>query len=88
MVDPCVFGLIVNDEVVTMLVVHVDDIKIAATKGITDSVVADLSKTLSTNHLGEVTWYMIASTREIVRKESWRFRRLSLFEMLSNVSES
>ena len=57
--DPCVFGLIVNDEVVTMLVVHVDDIKIAATKRITDSVVADLSKTLSTNHLGEVTWYMI-----------------------------
>lgn len=41
-----------------MLVVHVDDIKIAATKEITDSVVADLNKRFPTKHLGEVTWYM------------------------------
>ena len=33
-----------NDAVVAMLVVHVDDIKIAATKGVTDSVVSDLNK--------------------------------------------
>ena len=58
MVDPCVFRLMVNDEVVAMLVVHVDDTKIAATKEITDSVVADLNKGLPTKHLGEVTWYM------------------------------
>ena len=38
LVDPCVFRLMVNDEVVAMLVVHVDDIKIAATKEITDFV--------------------------------------------------
>ena len=44
MVDPRVFRLMVNDEVVAMLVVHVDDIKIAATKEITDSAVADLNK--------------------------------------------
>ena len=48
----------VNDEVVAMLVVHVDDIKITATKEITDSVVADLNKRFPTKHLGEVTWYM------------------------------
>ena len=58
LVDPCVFRLMVNDEVIAMLVVHVDDIKIAATKEITDSVVADLNKRFPTKHLGEVTWYL------------------------------
>ena len=48
----------VNDEVVAMLVVHVDDIKIAATKEITVSVEADLNERFPTKHLGEVTWYM------------------------------
>ena len=47
-----------NDEVVAMLVVHVDDIKISATKENTHSVVADLNKRFPTTHLGEVTWYM------------------------------
>ena len=58
LVDPCVFRLMVNDEVAAMLVVHVDDIKIAATKEITDSVVADLNKRFPRKRLGEVTWYM------------------------------
>ena len=35
MVDPCVFRLMLNDAVVAMLVVHVDDIKIAATEEVT-----------------------------------------------------
>ena len=48
----------VNDEVAAMLVVHVDEIKIAATKEITDSVVADVNKRFPTKHLGEVTWHM------------------------------
>ena len=48
----------VNDEVVAMLVVHVDDIKIAATKEITDSIVAHLNKKFPTKPLGEVTWCM------------------------------
>ena len=56
--NPCVFRLMVNDEVVAMLVVHVDDIKITATKEITDSVVADLNKRFPTKHLGDVTWHM------------------------------
>ena len=58
MVDPFVSRVMVNDEVAAMLVVHVDDIKIAATREITDSVVADPSKRFPTKHLGEVTWYM------------------------------
>ena len=58
----------VNDEVVAMLVVHVGDIKIAATKEIKDSVVADLNKRFPTKHLGEVTWYM-GSEYKIVRRE-------------------
>ena len=58
LVDPCVFRLMLNDEVVAMMVVHVDDIKIAATKEVTDSVVVALNKRFPTKHLGEVTWYM------------------------------
>ena len=58
LVDTCVFRLMMNDEVVAMLVVHVDGVKIAATKEITDSVVADLNKRFPTKHLGEVTWYL------------------------------
>ena len=51
-----------NDAVVAMLVVHVD-IKIAATKEVTESVVADLNKRFPTKHLGEVTWYMCSEYR-------------------------
>ena len=40
-----------NDAVVTMLVVHVDDIKIAATEEVAYSVVADLNKRFPTKHL-------------------------------------
>ena len=58
MVDPCVFRLVSNDAVVAMLVVHVDGIKIAATKEATDAVVADLKKRFLTKHLGDVAWYM------------------------------
>ena len=58
MVDPCVFRLMLKAEVAAMLVVHVDDIKIAATKEITNSVGADLNKRFPTKHLGEATWYM------------------------------
>ena len=55
MIDPCVFRLISNVQVVARLVVHVVDIKIAATKEVTDLVVADLNKTFPTKRLGEVT---------------------------------
>ena len=47
-----------NDEVVAMLVIHVYDIKIAATMEIMDSAVADLNKRFPAKHLGEVTSYM------------------------------
>ena len=51
LVDPCVFRLMLNDAVVAMLVVHVDDIKIAATEEVAYSVVADLNKRFPTKHL-------------------------------------
>ena len=57
LVDPSVFRLILNGAVVAMLVVHVDGIKIAATKEVTDSVVGD-HKGFPTKHLREVIWYM------------------------------
>ena len=59
LVAPCVFRPMVNDGVVAMSVVQVDDIKIAVTKEITDSVEADLNKKIPTKHLGEVTWYLV-----------------------------
>ena len=59
LVAPCVFRPMVNDGVVAMSVVQVDDIKIAVTKEITDSVVQIyLNKRFPAKHLGEVTSYM------------------------------
>ena len=84
MVDPCVFRLMVKDEVVVaMFVVHVDDIKIAATKEITDSVVADLNRRFPTKHLGEVTWYMGSAYRRDRKKGTLKISQTQ-FEMLSN----
>ena len=68
LVDPSVFRLMVNDEVLAMLVVHVNDMKIAATREFTDSVVTDINRRFPTKHLGEVTWYM-GSEYKIVRRE-------------------
>ena len=78
----------VNDEVVAMLVVHVDDIKITATKEITDSVVADLNKRFPTKHFGEVTWYMGSKYKRYREKGTLEISQTLLFDMLSNVSES
>ena len=50
LVGPCVFLLMSNDAVITMLVVHVEDIKIAAAKEVTDVVVTDLNKRFPTNN--------------------------------------
>ena len=59
LVDPCVFRLIVIGGVVAMMVVHVDDIKTAATEAVTEVVAAALNQRLCiTKHLGEVEWYM------------------------------
>ena len=91
LVDPCVFRLILNGEVVAMLVVHVDDINLVATKEVTDSVVADLNKIFAMKHLAEVTWYMgseFKHARGIVSRKLLKFRRLDLVEMLSSVSMS
>ena len=65
LVDPCVFRLMSSDAVVAMLVVHVDDIKIAATKEVTDAVVADLNKIFPTKNLGEVTDAVVADLNKI-----------------------
>ena len=48
----------VNDELIAMLMVDVNYIKIAATKDITDSVVAYLNQRFLTKNLGEIVWYM------------------------------
>ena len=77
LVDLCVFRLMLNNAVVAMLVVHVDDIKIAGTKEVTDSVVADLNKIFLQNIRARFRGTWVASTGGIVRREPWRFRKLS-----------
>lgn len=76
----------IHDEVVAMLVIHVDDITIAAIEEITYLVVADLSKRFPTKHAGEVMWYMGSEYKGIGRRVHWRMCRLSLSKMTSNVS--
>ena len=51
MVDPCVLRLMVAGDVVTMMVFHVDDIKIAATE-VTEVVVSALNQRFPTKRLG------------------------------------
>ena len=58
LLDPCVFRLRVADDVVVMMVFHVDDIMIAATEEVTKVIVGALNQVLPTKHLGEVEWYM------------------------------
>ena len=61
LVDPCVFRLIGAGDVVAIVVFHVDDIKIAATEGVTEVVVSALNQRFPTKHLGEVEWYIMGS---------------------------
>ena len=49
LLDPCVFRLMSNDAFVAMLVVHVNDIKISATKEVRDAVVTALNKRFRPN---------------------------------------
>ena len=63
LIHPCVFRLMLSDTVVATLVVHVDDVKIAATEEVTDSAVTDLNKRFSIKRLGEVMWYMCSEYR-------------------------
>ena len=81
----------VNDEVVAMLVAHVDDIKIgAATKEITGSIVADQNKIFPTKHLGEVTWYMGSDSKRDRKKGTLEIVQTQAISkmLLSNVSVS
>ena len=72
-----------------MLVVHVDDIKIAATKEETDSVVAELNKRFPTKHLGEVTRYIGSEYRRDREKGTLEISQThGSFGMLSSVSVS
>ena len=78
----------VNDEVVAILVVHVDSIKIAATKESRIRLWQISPRDSLRNILARLRGRCVVSTRELIRWEPWRFRTLSLFEILSNVSES
>lgn len=52
-------------------------------KTITDSVAASINKRFATGCSGEfVRGKRVASTRGVVRRDPWRFRTLSLFELL------
>lgn len=85
LVDPCVLWLRSN-VAAAMLVVHVGDIKIAATKEATDSIVAELNKRFPAKHLGDVTWYTGSeySTGGIVSREPYLIE-ISQTQLIRNV---
>lgn len=70
------FRLTSNYAVATMVKIHVDGMKIAATKEVTDSVAADLNKRFPTKQLGEVTWYVGSECRRDREKGVLEIRRL------------
>ena len=58
LVDPCVLRLLVGSIVVAMVVIHVDDIQIAASQEVAEVVVDSLNDKFPTKNLGELSWYM------------------------------
>ena len=78
----------VNDEVVAMLVVHVDGIKIATPNEIMDLVVADPNKRFPTKYLGDFTWYMSSEYKRSRQKGTLEMSQAQFIRRLSNVSES
>ena len=84
LLDPCVTRLMSIDAVVAVLVVHVDDIKIAATKEVTDAVVAELNKRFPIKHLVEVTSYMGIEYR---RDREKAILEISQTQIITNVND-
>lgn len=56
--DPCVLRLMVGQEVAAMMVIHVDDSQIAASKELARIVIDALKESFLTKDLGELSWYM------------------------------
>lgn len=72
LVDSCAFLLRVTDDVVAIMVFHVDDIMIAATEGVIKAIVGALNQRFSTKHLGAIEWYICSDY-----KRYWRFHKLN-----------
>ena len=59
LLDPCALRRRVADDVVAMMIFHVDDVMITATEEVTKVIVGALNQMFPTKHLiGEVEWYM------------------------------
>ena len=61
-----------------MLVLHVDGIKAAATKEITESVMEDLNKRVPTKHDAGVTWYIFSEYNRENDKTTLRISQTQL----------
>ncbi|CAB1106671.1 unnamed protein product [Ectocarpus sp. CCAP 1310/34] len=55
--DPCVFRKVVDGEVEGLVVIHVDDILVAADEGEREELFASLNKKFPVKDLGECIWY-------------------------------
>lgn len=53
-------GLVVVDEVVATVVIHIDHIQIGASQEVAGAVIHFLSDKQSINSLGELSWYMVS----------------------------
>lgn len=73
-------------EVVAMLVVHVDDIRVAVAKEITYEVVAYLNKRFPANFLAQVTWCMGSECKRGREKRTMEILRTWLIRNIVEIS--
>lgn len=56
--DPCVMRMMLGNELVASIVMHVDDLLIEDTMNMSDVVVNSMGEVFPTKLLGELAWYM------------------------------
>ena len=73
--DPCVLRFMMGDEVIGMIVIHVDDILYAGLKRLAEYLLQELGNLLPTKNLGEVNLFLGYAFRATARLVRLRFLR-------------
>ena len=81
--DPCVFRLVREGKIVLILAVHVDDIAGAGPRDEVDKLVVVLSDDLTTNDLGELSFFTGCVFSQDLEKGRRRMTQTAFIEILA-----
>ncbi|CAM9743501.1 unnamed protein product [Scytosiphon promiscuus] len=85
--DPCVLRFMMGNEVIGMIVIHVDDILFAGLKRFAEYVLQELCNLLPTKNLGEVVSFWVAHSAATARLVLLRFLRRATSAVFSRGSK-